>query len=143
MGTTRDLVEQWWSLFEAGRLQDAAQLAQPDVDVIQPGAPRIHGREELIAMLSAFSEGFSGIRHRIVDAVETGDKIAVELTVSMIHTGTFRTPQGDIPSTGKTIVVESVDFVTVRDGKIGSWHTYFDGMAFAAQLGLLPEPAAA
>jgi ketosteroid isomerase-like protein len=63
------------------------------------------------------------------------------LTFTGTHTGTFRTAQGDIPATGRPVVIESVDVITLRDGKIASWHTYFDQMAFLAQLGLPPEPA--
>jgi steroid delta-isomerase-like uncharacterized protein len=142
MGQARALVEQWWSLFEAGRIEESAQLGVPDVEVWQPGGVKITGRAALIEMLSAFYEGFPDVRHEIVDCVEAGDKIAVELTISQTHTGTFRTPMGNIPATGRTVVIESVDVVNVKDGKIASWHTYFDQMAFLAQLGLLPEPAA-
>jgi steroid delta-isomerase-like uncharacterized protein len=142
MGQARDVVEQWWSLFEAGRLDEAAAVGQPDVEVKQPGGILLHGPTELISMLQVFREAFPDIRHQVLDVVESGDRIAVELTVTATHTGTFHTPQGDIPPTGRTLVWESVDFITLRDGKIASWHTYFDQMAFLAQLGLLPEPAA-
>ncbi|HKG27378.1 MAG TPA: ester cyclase, partial [Thermomicrobiales bacterium] len=87
-------------------------------------------------------EAFPNIRHQFLDSIESGDKVAVELEVTGTHIGTFRTPQGDVPATGRSVVWDSTDFVTLRDGKIASWHTYFDQMAFLAQLGLLPEPAA-
>lgn len=74
--------------------------------------------------------------------IEDGDKIALELTVTGNHTATFRTPSGDIPATGRTIVWQSVDGIAIRDGTIASWHTSFDQMAFLAQTGLLPEPVA-
>jgi steroid delta-isomerase-like uncharacterized protein len=141
MGQARDVVEQWWSLFETDRLADTAAICQPDVDVLLPGGNRQHGPGEVVAALRPFREAFPDIRHQILDVVESGNKIAVELTVTGIHTGTFRTPQGDVPPTGRTIVWEAVDIVTLRDGKIASWHTYFDQLAFLAQLGLLPEPA--
>jgi len=143
MGQARTLVDQWWTSFEADRLDDAARLCQPDVETTLPGGMRLHGTETLTAVLATFREAFPDIRHEIVDTVEAGDKIAVELKVSGTHTGPFRTPQGDVPPTGRPVVWESVDVVTVRDGKIASWHTYFDQMAFLAQLGLVPEPVAA
>jgi steroid delta-isomerase-like uncharacterized protein len=142
MGQARHVIDQWWSLFEAGRLADAALLCQPDVEVTLPGGMRLHGPDAVSEMLGTFREAFPDIRHEILDVVEAGDKIAVELAVKGTHTGTFRTPQGDIPATGRAVVWESVDMITLRDGKIVSWHTYFDQMAFLAQLGLLPEPAA-
>ncbi|MEA2511592.1 MAG: hypothetical protein QOJ59_1079 [Thermomicrobiales bacterium] len=143
MGQARDAIDQWWSLFAADRLANTAAICQPDIDVMLPGGMRLRGMAEVVPVLHAFCDAFPNIRHDIVDTVEAGDKIAVELAVKGTHSGTFRTPQGDIPATGRTIVWDSVDVVTIRDGKIASWHTYFDQMAFLAQLGLLPEPALA
>jgi steroid delta-isomerase-like uncharacterized protein len=143
MGQAKDAIEQWWSLFEADRLEETAQVCQPDVEVWLPGGMRQHGPAEVIAALGAFREAFPGTRHEIRDLVESGNKVAVELVVTATPTGTFRTPQGDVPATGRSVVLESVDLVTLRNGKIASWHTYFDQMAFLAQLGLLPEPAVA
>jgi steroid delta-isomerase-like uncharacterized protein len=143
MGQARQIVDQWWSMFEAGRLDETAQVCRPDVEVILPGGLRQHGPAEVIPVLAAFREAFPDIRHEVVDVVEAGDKIAIELKVIGTHTGVFITPQGDVPPTGRTVVWESVDFITLRDGLIATWHTYFDQMAFMAQLGLLPEPAAA
>lgn len=143
MGQARDVVERWWSLFEAGSLDDTAPLRQPDVDVTMPGGMHLHAPAEVTAVLGAFREAFPDNRHESLDVVEAGDKIAVELKVTGTHTGAFRTPQGDIPPTGRTVVWEAVDVVTVRAGTIASWHTYVGQMAFLPQLGLLPEPAAA
>jgi steroid delta-isomerase-like uncharacterized protein len=143
MGQAKDVVEQWWSLFEADRLDETAQVCQPNVEVRMPGGMHLQGADAVIATLGAFREAFPDMRHELRDSVESGNKVAVEVVVTATHTGTFRTPQGDVPATGRTVVWESVDMVTLRDGKIASWHTYFDQMAFLAQLGLLPEPAAA
>jgi hypothetical protein len=81
MGRARAVVERWWSLCEAGRLDETAQRCQPDVEVTMPG--------------------------------------------------------------GGTVVRESVDTATIRDGRIAPWRTSFDQMAFLAQFGPLPEPATA
>src|SRR5215203_2156089 len=133
MGQARTLVDQWWTSFEADRLDDAALFCQPDVETILPGGMHLQGPEAVTAVLQSFRDAFPDIRHEIVDVVEAGDKIAVELKVIATHTGTFRSPQGDVPPTGRSVVWESVDVVTTRDGKIASWHTYFDQMAFLAQ----------
>jgi steroid delta-isomerase-like uncharacterized protein len=143
MGQARQIVDQWWSRLEAGRLDETAQICQPDVEVILPGGVRQQGLDEVISVLAGFREAFPDIRHEIVDVVEASDKIAIELKVIGTQTGVFRTPQGDVPPTGRSVVWESVDVITLRDGLIATWHTYFDQMAFLAQLGLLPEPATA
>lgn len=142
MGQAKDIVEQCWSLFEAGRLEETERICQPDVEMRLPGGMHQRGPAEVIAALGAVRDAFPDIRHEIRDVVESGNKIAIELVVTATHTGTFRTPQGDVPATGRPVVWESVEMITLRDGKIASWHAYFDQMAFLAQLGLLPEPTA-
>jgi predicted ester cyclase len=64
--------------------------------------------------------------------------IAVRLFVRGTHTGPLNGPDGTIPATGREVVWDSVDWVKIENGKIASWNVYEDGMAFMAQLGLLP-----
>ena len=118
-------------------------VTTPDCDVSMPGGMRVEGPEQLTSLLRAYFSAFPDFRHAIVDSVESpaGDKIAVELRITGTHTGPMQMPEGEIPATGRSVVWESVDLVTVRDGKIAAWHTYYDQLAFLQQLGLVPEPA--
>ena len=143
MGRARAVVEQWRSLCGAGRLDETAQRCQPDVEGTMPGGVRLRGPAEVLGALGAVREAFPDIRHRLLDAGEAGAKVALEPTAVGTYTGTFRAPQGDAPPTGRTVVRESVDTATIRDGRIAPWRTSFDQMAFLAQLGPLPEPATA
>ena len=142
MGQAREIIDRWFAWFEAGDFGQLGTVTQPDAAITMPGGMRFRGPDELRPLLEAFHEAFPDLRHEIVDVVESGDKIAVELRIEGTHTGTLHTPQGDVAPTGRSVVWESVDFVTLRDGKVATWHTYFDQMAFLAQLGLLPEPGA-
>ena len=47
------------------------------------------------------------------------------------------TPGGLVQPTGKKVVWESCDYVGVKDGKVMSWHGYFDNVPFLTALGLL------
>ncbi len=88
-------------------------------------------------MLEAYRNGFPDVHHEIVSAVETGDSIAVELNIVMTHTGVFATAMGELPPTGRAITLAACDVVRVGpDGKITSWHSYFDQASLMAQLGV-------
>jgi len=55
-------------------------------------------------------------------------------------------PDGsELPPTGKRVVVKGMELCKVREGKIVIDNLYYDNLAIAAQLGLVPEriPAAA
>jgi hypothetical protein len=58
VGQAREIVERWWTLFEAGRLDEAGELAQPDADVVMPGGMRFRGPAELKPMLQAYLDAF-------------------------------------------------------------------------------------
>jgi steroid delta-isomerase-like uncharacterized protein len=142
MGTARELVDQWWVLFESGRFEELPSIVAPNAEVKMPGGMRLVGPAQVRPLLEAYRSAFPDIRHEIVDTIETEDGIALELHIVGTHTGDFMTPNGPLPPTGKRVVWESVDFVRIADGKIVSWHAYFDQMATAIQLGLVPAGAA-
>jgi predicted ester cyclase len=74
---------------------------------------------------------------------EIGDTAIAEGNFVGTHTGPLATPNGAVPATGRRMDLPFSDFFEVKDGKVISHRVYFDQMALMAQLGLLPEPAAA
>jgi len=75
--------------------------------------------------------------------VIAGDTAVTEATYSGTHTGTLRTPNGDIPATGKQVQGRQVAVQRVRDGLVWSEHLYFDQLEMLSSLGLAPQPAKA
>jgi predicted ester cyclase len=53
------------------------------------------------------------------------------------------TPQGEVPATGRKLSLPLCDVFEVVAGRIVRIQAYYDQMAFATQLGLLPEGAPA
>ena len=75
-------------------------------------------------------------------SVEQGDTLANEWTFAGTHTGPLVMPDGtEVPPTGKRIEFKGMELVQLRDGKVVVQHSYWDNMAFAGQLGVLPEAA--
>jgi hypothetical protein len=137
MGIALDTVERWWEHVEAHRFEDAMLLARPDADISMPGGGRFTGPAEMRPAIEAYVTAFPTMRHEIVHAVETDRAVAVELRITMHHDGPFVTPLGEIPATGRTIVLEACDVVTVDDdGAITAWHAYFDLASLVASLGV-------
>jgi steroid delta-isomerase-like uncharacterized protein len=142
VGRAKEIVDQYWHAMETGNVETIRELLTADGVVILPGGARVEGADQLIPLLQGYVDAFPGLRHEVVDYVESGNKIAVELRVTMTHAGPFHAPAGEIPATGRTVIVESVDVIHVDGGKVTSWHTYFDQLAFLQQLGLAPSPEA-
>lgn len=137
MGTARETIDKWWALFEEGRFDDLPTLVADDAEVVMPGGMRFRGPVELRPMLETYRTGFPDVHHETVAVVETGDSIAIELRIVMTHTGVFATPMGDLPPTGRAVTLDACDVVRVGpDGKVISWHSYFDQASLMDQLGI-------
>jgi predicted ester cyclase len=77
-----------------------------------------------------------------VQVADDGDTAAVEHRYAGTHTGTLAMPDGEVPPTGRRLTFDACTVATVRGTAIRAWHGYYDQMAIAAQLGLIPAPAA-
>ena len=110
-----------WTILEAQQFEQLGEVCSPEIAVRMPGDVRLHGVEPLADMLRAYFVAFPDLRHEVVDVVEAGETIAVELRIDGTHAGTMHTPNGPIPPTGRRVAWESVDLVKVADGRIVSW----------------------
>jgi hypothetical protein len=79
------------------------------------------------------------LRSRLID----GLTVVSENVLAGTHTGPLRTPQGEVPATGRRVESHGIAVQRVRAGLVESEHLYFDQLDLLAQLGVLPEPAKA
>jgi ketosteroid isomerase-like protein len=140
MAQAKELTDRFWTLFEAGKLDELATLIDDDCHFKMPGM-EMRGREPIIGALAAYRAAFPDIHHTVHGSVEAGDTIAVELTVRGTHTAPMQTPQGTIPATGNPVVWESCDYIRVKRGRLVSWHVYHDPTPFLTALGLVKAPS--
>jgi ketosteroid isomerase-like protein len=140
MGATKDVVDRVWAAMESGDLDSLEQLMDPEIE-FRMGSEGGHGIAFFRPFLDGYLAAFAKFRHEIIDWVESGDTIALELHVRGTHTGALQTPQGEIEPTRREVLWESADYVKIRDRRIRSGHVYTDNLAFMAQLGLIPATA--
>jgi steroid delta-isomerase-like uncharacterized protein len=95
------------------------------------------GTAPFVQMSQGWYGGFPDLRHEVLDYIEDGDRAGFTVRITGTHTSTMRTPQGDVPATGKRIDVRAVDVVQFgADGRAVSWHIYFDMLQMLQQLGI-------
>jgi steroid delta-isomerase-like uncharacterized protein len=143
MEANRELLERYVERYNAGDLEACMKLYAEDAvqwmhDGLFEGVDAI--QERLARDLTAFPDA----KYVVESFVEDDDKFADEWTFTGTNTGPFRLPDGsEVPATGRPVEIKGMELVEVRDGKIVVDNLYYDFMAAVAQLGLVPEGAAA
>ena len=139
----RSLLERYVELYNAGDLDGVMDLYAEDSTQLMPDGT-FEGRSAIHDRLAKELASFSDIAHRYVSYVEEGDAFADEWVFAGTHTGPLVLPDGtELPPTGKRVEVKGMELVRVRDGKIVVDNLYYDSLAVAAQLGLLPQSVSA
>jgi steroid delta-isomerase-like uncharacterized protein len=95
------------------------------------------GMEEFRSFFGELFDAFPDFRLEVLDVAAEGEKAALRWRA----TGTFTGPGAflGLEPTGRSIEMEGVDMIWVRDGKVQRIEAYMDGMSLARQLGALPE----
>jgi steroid delta-isomerase-like uncharacterized protein len=142
MSDARELAERHVSAFNERTWSRAYELYAPDLVMIEP-AGTTHGIEPYLQTARGFVTAMPDSRMEVTAIIESGNRVVVEGAYAGTHTGPLGTPQGEVPPTGRKLMLPLCDVIDVAAGRITQIRAYYDQMTIAAQLGLLPEPAAA
>ena len=137
--SNRNLLKRYVELYNAGDLDGVIDLYAGDAVQLMPDGT-FEGRKVIGERLAKELTAFPDLHHRVISFVEQDDAFADEWVFVGTHTGPAVLPDGtEIPATGKRIEIEGMEVVVIRDGKIVANNLYYDNLAVAAQLGLLPQ----
>ena len=88
-------------------------------------------------MWSTWQDAFPDNRIETI-AIHADDRGGVhEFRAIGTHTGTLRGPAGEIPATGRSTRMNMCGVYEIDDGKITSFHLYFDQAEMLRQLGMV------
>jgi steroid delta-isomerase-like uncharacterized protein len=133
------------SLFELfnNRQSDPAWLDKSvaafaaDAEVIDvPSGRTLHGPDGYKRFIRFFAEAFADSRAEVTNTFATEDQVVLELTSRGTNIGLLDLPSGAIPATGHSYELRLCQVYQIRNGKIVSYHTYYDMMTLLEQLGL-------
>jgi steroid delta-isomerase-like uncharacterized protein len=114
-----------------------AAIEAPDIEFVMPGGVTLRGHDQVVEVVRAFWEALPDARISPDDQLSAGNVVVVEGTIAGTHTGTFRTPQGEIPPSGNPVTLRYAAVKRFRDDRLVSEHLYFDQLEFLQQLGAL------
>jgi steroid delta-isomerase-like uncharacterized protein len=135
--TVIELARRHDDAFNSHDAEARRSIEAPDVEMIMPGGMTLSGQEQVMQVVGAFWEALPDAKITPADLFEAGDIVVAEGTLSGTHSGTFRTPQGEIPPTGNQVTLRYAAVKRFRDGRLVSEHLYFDQLEFLQQLGAM------
>ena len=144
MDSYRDVLERYVERYNAGDLDGVMDLYADDAVQNMPDGTFV-GRDAIRDRLAQELIAFPDVHHVVRSFVEQGDAFCDEWTFAGTHTGSLLLPDGtELPPTGRRIEVKGMEYCQVNDeGKLTVDTLYYDNLAVAAQLGIVPEPATA
>ncbi|MDQ0380915.1 ester cyclase [Amycolatopsis thermophila] len=137
-GDTNSITQRWADLWNAGDREGWQGMTdQTAFEARGPGGFRLAGREALDVVWSMWHEAFPD--NRIVPTRWYGDENGgcMEARFQGTHTGTLRTPKGELPATDRAVDVSFCEVHRVAEGKVADFHLYFDQVELLTQLGQL------
>jgi predicted ester cyclase len=108
-----------------------------DVEWEAPGA-QLQGREQALGFIGAFWEAFPDAQVQVTRLIGEGSLLAGEGKFTGTHDGIMRTPDGEIPPTGRRVEFRWMAMYEVRGDQFAAEHLYFDQAELMAQLGVTP-----
>src|SRR5438128_6971101 len=106
-----------WKTIEAQQWPKLTEIFAPNGE-FRMHAQVFHGAKEFEAMVAGWYAAFPDLKHEIVREMESGDSYCCEMVMTGTHTGTMRTPKGDLPATGKKIRMVTCDYVVFKEGRV-------------------------
>jgi ketosteroid isomerase-like protein len=122
MAEIRELIEGVRQAFETGDFTAFPALLTPDAEIRNPFTT-VRGPHEFAELGRRFTAEHGDRRLEVRRVIESGDVAVAEIRVAARH------------ARGADIVFEEAGVVRVRDGRIASWHSYYDALDLGLQMG--------
>ena len=97
------------------------------------------GIEENRADMENWLSMMSDMKVEILNSVESGNSVAVEMRMTGVNTGELMMPDGTkVPATGKSVEMHGCNVIEFDGEKMSKSTQYYSMMSMMAQLGLMP-----
>jgi steroid delta-isomerase-like uncharacterized protein len=142
--TVRQVFQKGSEAFNAHDIDGFTALLADDATFHAPGDRSGTGKAACAEFYGNWLTAFPDA-HVEINGLHITDEAAIEEgTFTGTHQGTLLSPTGDIPPTGRSVHVEYIQVLRVRDGRhVVSFNLMFDRLLMLQQLGLAPALAVA
>ena len=104
--------------FNSKDVDGRAAIEAPEIEFVMPGMT-LRGHEQVMQAVRAFWDALPDAKITAVELVAAGNVVVTEGTIAGTHSGTFQTPQGEIPGTGNPVSLRYAAVKRTRGGRSG------------------------
>ncbi len=99
----------------------------------------MHTREEVVAWFEGFFDAMPDLHMEVDDVAVAGEPGRERVSVRWHVSGTFSgAPFLGIEPTSSRVDLHGMDLIQIEDGRVAGNNVYYDQLAFARQIGMLP-----
>jgi steroid delta-isomerase-like uncharacterized protein len=133
--THRDFFKQFVQFINTADENLAQQLISPLAKFHVPAQPEpLQGPKGYLMTIAMMRSGFPDIQWTLEEMIAEDDKVAVRYTMQGTHQGEFM----GFPATGKSILVQAINFYRLVDNQIVEEYGQPDMFALLRQIGAIP-----
>jgi steroid delta-isomerase-like uncharacterized protein len=129
------VIERMLQLWNGGDLAAVEGVYAPGVRFDGTAYDHATIRDEIASLRRAFPDMRFDVRHEVTAA----DHTVLVLEWAGTHDGTYASPLGEVPATGRTFAVSGIEVFCVDGGRVVEGWTQWDNLALLRALGALPE----
>jgi len=135
METTTQFFKQFLQFINTADENLAQQLISPVAKFYVPGQPEpLQGPKGYLMIIAMMRSGFPDIQWTIEDMVTENEKVAVRFIMRGTHKGAFF----GVPTTGKTLTVQAMNFYRLAGDQIIEEYGQPDIFGLLTQIGAVP-----
>jgi predicted ester cyclase len=136
----RATVERVIKAINAHDLEAAAREATGDSVLVAPGDMTVKGPQAIKEFNKNWISAFPDAKIETKNIFAQGNRVAIEAVFTGTHSGTLKTPMGDVPATGRKVRGDLLEVFEVDRGLIKNAHLMYDQVQLMTQLGMAPAP---
>jgi predicted ester cyclase len=134
------VVERLYKAINAHDLEAAARESAPDSVLTAPGDMIVKGPQAIKEFNKNWVTAFPDVKIEMQEIFAQGNKVAVKAQFFGTHSGTLKTPMGDVPATHAKVRGDFVQLFEIDRGLVKNANLMFDQVQLMTQLGMAPAP---
>ena len=135
--TPTQIASRFYESFDGSDIDAMLSVFSPELETTDPGMGTVHGLGPFREYLETLKRAMPDARAVIERVFETGDAAIVEGRFVGTFTGPLASPEGDVAPNGAKVDLRFADVSRILNGRIVSYHTYYDQLSMLTQLGLM------